>query len=375
MPNLPYRVFLERALRAPWAALQTLVGLPARDTGCPLGVASERPSQESSWDAGAPESAVVPSAAEKGAEPNGVETSEVADPAKTRREPAEPPTMAPEAPPSDVATADQPVTAPPRAASAETPTTQELLTLIQARLDVISERLDWMRDQLVMGGAASQVVPARAPRRAGSLRREVGYLSRRLERLERESFERAGRYERFDGVERGERPKRAEGLGRFERDERRGGPPEEMPSRAALRPPRVPTDLFETNGGRSEPSAGWNLAADEAVMGPRLNGTFDDLRLATLLEILQQEGRVGTLMVRTPEHTLDLELSRGTVIGARIDGVETELVAAVREAFRWPNAAFEFRRTDVLRESSAPRSIHGLLLEVLRQNDEAARVG
>jgi hypothetical protein len=110
-------------------------------------------------------------------------------------------------------------------------------------------------------------------------------------------------------------------------------------------------------------------------MGPRLSGTFQELRLATLLEVLQLERRVGVLLLRTPEHTLELDLRRGTVTGVRLDGAETDVVAAVREAFRWPNAEFGFRRSDVVRESGAPRSIHGVLLEVLRQNDEATRAG
>ncbi|HEY8943610.1 MAG TPA: hypothetical protein VIM73_05080, partial [Polyangiaceae bacterium] len=148
------------------------------------------------------------------------------------------------------------------------PLSSEAFGILNARLDLFAQRLDLLRDQVGL-----QRPRVRDSAVSASVVREIRSLSERLEQMER-----------------------------------RNARQEDLASRAALRPPRVPTGLevpepLAANGGATE----WDFV-DATAMGPRLNGSFQDLRLATLLELLQLERRIGILVLRTGEHTLELDL-------------------------------------------------------------------
>jgi hypothetical protein len=120
-----------------------------------------------------------------------------------------------------------------------------------------------------------------------------------------------------------------------------------------LRPPPLPKEFKAPSGtGALAPTP-----PEFAIPGPSVSGALDDLAFATLLEILE------------------LDVRRGAVVRARLDGNATDVVAALREAFRWQNAQFALRRASVISDSDAPRSVNELLLELAREHDEAARAG
>ena len=227
--------------------------------------------------------------------------------------------------------------------------TDEALRLIQARLDRMSARLDALRDQTPVEAPRkprpqSPRSATRAPLEPRVTRREIRGLGERDERLE---------------------------------ESRDLEAPEQLLHRSALRPPRVPTGFEGLDDTPHTPAQHTHWDFPDGGLGPRLTGTFQDLRLATLLEVLQQERRIGILMLlRAGERTLEVEVRHGNVTAVRLDGVEADGVAALREAFRWPSAEFVFLKSNHARPSDAPpRSIQGVMLEALQKNDEDARTG
>jgi hypothetical protein len=108
------------------------------------------------------------------------------------------------------------------------------------------------------------------------------------------------------------------------------------------------------------------------VVGPVVSGTLPDLCLATLLGLFELERRSGVLAVYG-ERSLQLELRDGVVVNCQLDGVTTPAVQGVREAFRWRTGRFAFRPTQIAAGTEAPLSVSALMLEAMRQNDEAAR--
>ena len=110
------------------------------------------------------------------------------------------------------------------------------------------------------------------------------------------------------------------------------------------------------------------------VAGPIVSGAVPDLCLATLLSLFELERRVGVLTVHAGERSLQLELRDGVVVQCHLDGVPAPALQGVREAFRWRTGQFTFRRTEVAADTETPQPVSALMLEALRQNDEAARV-
>ena len=136
-----------------------------------------------------------------------------------------------------------------------------------------------------------------------------------------------------------------------------------------LRPPRVPSGL----DGLPRPSMMPDFAPTQSVVaGPIVSGTLPDLCLATLLGLFELERRSGVLAVHG-ERSLQLELQDGVVVSCQLDGAATPAVQGVREAFRWRTGRFAFRRTQIAAGTEPPLSVSALMLEAMRQNDEAAR--
>lgn len=152
-------------------------------------------------------------------------------------------------------------------------------------------------------------------------------------------------------------------------DSRDPSPGGRLDPAGTLRPPRVPSGL----DGLPRPSVMPEFTPTQSVVvGPVVSGTLPDLCLATLLGLFELERRSGVLAVHG-ERSLQLELRDGVVVNCQLDGVPTPAVQGVREAFRWRTGRFAFRRTQIAAETEPPLSVSALMLEAMRQNDEAAR--
>jgi hypothetical protein len=214
--------------------------------------------------------------------------------------------------------------------------------LLSQRLDVLSERVELLHERLNSVLAAAKVSHGRAD--AGSMASSPAVAS--------------------PGVS--DRACSMPG--------RDAAPPGQSRSLGTLRPPPVPSGFGALRGQSALPSVMPDYApAQSGVAGPIVSGTLPDLCLATLLGLFELERRTGVLTVQAGERSLQLELRDGVVMQCQLDGVPTAAVQGVREAFRWRSGQFAFRRTEVNTDVEAPQPVSALLLEALRQHDEAAR--
>src|SRR5690606_30883387 len=141
----------------------------------------------------------------------------------------------------------------------------------------------------------------------------------------------------------------------------------------ALRPPRVPKDL-DPSESPATPSGIKSKAARRQV-GPTLTGTVSGVSLGSLFNLFELERCGGIFVVRHDQQQLELTLREGAVIRCQLNGARVSPVDGVRQAFLWPTCSFSFRRDDVDEESEPPQSVNTVMLEAMRHNDEAARLG
>lgn len=141
----------------------------------------------------------------------------------------------------------------------------------------------------------------------------------------------------------------------------------------ALRPPKVPKDLalIQTPAAAS----GIKTKTARRQVGPTLTGTVSGVSLGSLFNLFELERCGGVFMVRHDQQQLELTLRDGAVIRCRLNSARVSPVDGVRQAFLWPTCGFSFRRDDVDEESEQPQSVNTVMLEAMRHNDEAARVG
>jgi hypothetical protein len=141
-----------------------------------------------------------------------------------------------------------------------------------------------------------------------------------------------------------------------------------------LRPPRIPSDWSErpTMSPTLSPHSG---GASDSPPGPVVRGLLDDVSLSTLLGLFELERRDGVFRLSAPEGSVELDLRRGAIVRGRVDGEQVDVVAALGRAFDFRSAEFRFSNVAVTADSDAPRSLNGLLLEVLHRQDEARRTG
>jgi hypothetical protein len=143
-----------------------------------------------------------------------------------------------------------------------------------------------------------------------------------------------------------------------------------LEARGTLRPPRLPSDWNE------RPTVTPSGVVDAtAPPGPSVRGVIDGVSLSTLLGAFELERRDGVFRLVASSGSVEFELRRGALVRGRVDGRDTEVVAALGRAFDFTFAEFRFEAMTVTADSDAPRSLNGLLLEVFHQRDQARRTG
>lgn len=107
---------------------------------------------------------------------------------------------------------------------------------------------------------------------------------------------------------------------------------------------------------------------------PAVRGDLAQMELSTVLTLVDLERRTGRLKVRTEGgRTATFEMLDGAILKSSIDGATREHVAVLREVLDWKRGRFWFRAAPVRRGTAQPAAIGPLLLEAMRQKDEAKR--
>lgn len=105
-----------------------------------------------------------------------------------------------------------------------------------------------------------------------------------------------------------------------------------------------------------------------------LRGDVAQLSVTTLLTMLEMERRTGRLRVSPPGGVeVVLELVEGTISGAQLAGKPDDPVRVLRRAVTWTRGSFSFEPTPTGAGMRRGHPVGPLLLEAMRQNDEAAR--
>ncbi len=108
-------------------------------------------------------------------------------------------------------------------------------------------------------------------------------------------------------------------------------------------------------------------------VGAGLEGTLDQMNLATVLNILEMERKSGILML-SGERDGRLFLNQGRIIDASFDdSAPPEGVQAVYEMLRWTTGKFQFHFKDIQMQDRIDTSITHLLIEAARLADEATQ--
>lgn len=237
---------------------------------------------------------------------------------------------------------------------------------LRARFDALFDRLlavedtvDALGKRIALRGVHERRAEQRAIERLES-------LSEVLERrnLELEAFTAA--FSRLEvRLERLERRRRHDDPEPAPREAARTEFDEIAPDRASIearRPSRhAPDDTPEL----------WDVAPFSASS---MRGNLSEVSLPTVLGMLELERRTGVLKLCADDGALiSATLRDGKLVGARVREVETEPLAAIREALRFTRGHFWFRQLGVELASGPPKSVGSVLLEATRQNDEALR--
>jgi two-component system, OmpR family, response regulator len=119
-----------------------------------------------------------------------------------------------------------------------------------------------------------------------------------------------------------------------------------------------------------------SFTSEGPVSGPgaAFTGDIAQVSVATVLTLLELERRSGYLKVRSDSGKVALlELEHGSLAGATLDDEPAEPTPLLRETLRWKKGSFTFRSGEVATDSGPRRAIGGLLIEAMRQEDEALR--
>ncbi len=107
---------------------------------------------------------------------------------------------------------------------------------------------------------------------------------------------------------------------------------------------------------------------------PAMRGDLGQIDLSTVLTLLEMERRTGILKVRTEGgETVAFEIAEGALARAVRDGAPGDAVALLRLVFGWKRGRFWFRSREVRPSTDIATAIGPLLLEAVRQMDEASR--
>lgn len=105
-----------------------------------------------------------------------------------------------------------------------------------------------------------------------------------------------------------------------------------------------------------------------------MRGNLGEVSLPTILGMLELEKRTGVLKVCADDGAVvSATLREGSIVGARVQELESEPIDAIREAIRFKRGHFWFRQVGVEVASGPPKSVGSVLLEATRQNDEELR--
>ncbi len=109
-------------------------------------------------------------------------------------------------------------------------------------------------------------------------------------------------------------------------------------------------------------------------IGPSvIQGDLAHMSLSTVLTLLELERRTGRLKLRGPdEHGATFDLLDGALVATTMNEAEAEPEATLRDIFHWNGGTFQFRSVQIEPAGEA-RSLSGLLLNVLKSEDESGR--
>jgi CheY-like chemotaxis protein len=104
-----------------------------------------------------------------------------------------------------------------------------------------------------------------------------------------------------------------------------------------------------------------------------IQGRLEEMSIMDLMQSLEMGQKSCQLTVRRGDETAELFFSAGQCKDARVGALEGE--AAVYEAVRWPEGAFEIDFNVAPSRETISRTTTGLLMEALRLIDESQRDG
>ena len=104
-----------------------------------------------------------------------------------------------------------------------------------------------------------------------------------------------------------------------------------------------------------------------------IQGRLEEMSIMDLMQSLEMGQKSCQLTVRRGDDTAELFFSAGQCKDAKVGAVEGE--AAVYEAVRWPDGAFEIDFNVAPSRETISRTTTGLLMEALRLIDESQRDG
>lgn len=106
-----------------------------------------------------------------------------------------------------------------------------------------------------------------------------------------------------------------------------------------------------------------------------LRGDLEQMSLTTVLMLVEMERRSGVLSVSTDangKQRAEFSLVEGTFERATVDGLQTDVKRALTVALKWAQGRFWFKPTSAAGTPNYSQSIGGLLLDAIREIDEAA---
>ena len=106
---------------------------------------------------------------------------------------------------------------------------------------------------------------------------------------------------------------------------------------------------------------------------PAVRGDLEQMSLATVLMVIEMERRSGRLNVESADGTKAVfAIAEATFVVTTIDGKLFDTIQALRSTLTWPKGRFWFTPSEKPEPPNPKGSIGGIILEAMRQNDEAA---
>lgn len=105
-----------------------------------------------------------------------------------------------------------------------------------------------------------------------------------------------------------------------------------------------------------------------------IEGSLAAMELATLLSVLELEGKTGIFEVESEGCAAEIELRRGEAVAARLLGAPAPPLEALRAMLGWQTGRFAFRALPTIRSSRQswePTPMRALLAEAAKLQDEA----